>query len=178
MKVLFVTRIIEHPAAGGAQLRIENSIKALNRVCELHIISMANQANIGGIKAEMFYRSYCKEFAYSPSVTQLHENRCIRGLQMLYSFAIAKDYIDIDARYILKTVNNNKIDLVWVGYGNISFPLIRKKPLPEICPAPARNGDLLDLVNLKAIANGLPHYVHTHPLVDIAKPFPENPANV
>ena len=41
MRVLFTTAILEHPAAGGPQLRIENSIKALSRVCELDVINRA-----------------------------------------------------------------------------------------------------------------------------------------
>ena len=42
MKVLFTTPVLEHPAAGGPQLRIENTIKALSSVTELSIIYQAN----------------------------------------------------------------------------------------------------------------------------------------
>ena len=38
MRVLFTTPILEHPPAGGPQLRIENSIKALSRECERVIL--------------------------------------------------------------------------------------------------------------------------------------------
>jgi hypothetical protein len=39
MRILFTSPIMEHPASGGPQLRIENSIKALSRISELDIIN-------------------------------------------------------------------------------------------------------------------------------------------
>ena len=68
-KVLFVTPILEHPPSGGPFLRIENSIKALNKICELHIVSRVSKDKIGGEKAELFYRAIAQNFLYSPSVS-------------------------------------------------------------------------------------------------------------
>ena len=48
MRVLFTTPILEHPAAGGPQLRIENSIKALSRVQILGGKCWTNPALSGG----------------------------------------------------------------------------------------------------------------------------------
>jgi len=38
LRVLFTTPVLEYPPAGGPQLRIANSIKALARVCELDVV--------------------------------------------------------------------------------------------------------------------------------------------
>lgn len=43
VKVLFTSPIIEHPPAGGPQLRIHNSIKALARVCDLRIVARTSR---------------------------------------------------------------------------------------------------------------------------------------
>ena len=47
-KILFTTTVLSHPPVGGPELRIENSIKALNEISELHIISRRNIDQIGG----------------------------------------------------------------------------------------------------------------------------------
>ena len=71
MKILFTTPILEHPPAGGPQLRIENSIKALSCVSQLHIISRASINMIGGEQAYSFYKNYAKQFNFSPISSKL-----------------------------------------------------------------------------------------------------------
>ena len=135
MKVLFTTPVLEHPPAGGPALRIENSIKALSIVCELHIVTRHPRCHIGGIKAELFYRRYCKQFNYTPSVAGLLENRYLRQIQKIKR-RFYNSHDDVD--YILNYVDMNKIDIVWFGYGNISFSLIKeikqiRKNLKVVC---------------------------------------------
>lgn len=67
-KVLYTTPILEHPTTGGPELRVENSIKALSRVSELHIISRVHLDLMGGMEAQKFYEKYCVNFLYAPSV--------------------------------------------------------------------------------------------------------------
>lgn len=129
MRVLFTTPILERPAAGGPQLRIENSIKALSRVCELDIIS-GSPLTVGdaGKETREFYRNYCHEFCSLPSLTRpVSSNRYLRKLQRiarplwrLYQSDLARD-----ATFILDHIDRRNTDVVWFGYGNISYPLIK-----------------------------------------------------
>jgi len=126
MKVLFTSPILEHPAAGGPQLRIENSIKALSLVSELYVISRNCKASMGGDKAEHFYSKFCKEFAYSPSVetsgTSL-KSICLRKVRRVKQLLFPKD---IDLEHILHFADKHNIEVIWFGYGNISFSLMKK----------------------------------------------------
>jgi len=128
-KVLFTTPILEHPAAGGNKLRIENSIKALSRISELHIISRVPVNLIGGIEAQKFYEKYCVNFLYSPSAINFFFYRCLRKLQKLKI-----KFLNPDVSFIIKYCNRHSIDIIWFGYGNISFDLIYKikKKRPDI----------------------------------------------
>ncbi|MCK4306989.1 glycosyltransferase family 4 protein [candidate division WOR-3 bacterium] len=121
IKVLFTTPVLEHPAAGGPQLRIENSIKALSKVSELHIISRARLASIGGMDAQRFYESYCKKFLYVPSAKRLSNNRYMRKIQRT-----SRGFLSQDCKFILQYAARHSINVIWFGYGNISFDLICK----------------------------------------------------
>lgn len=120
MKVLFVSPVLEHPPAGGPALRIENSIKALARVSELHIVSRVSRGPMGGISAENFYRGLCRTFSYAPSA-QVSANKYVRkvqkGLHAIFSFMP-------DIEFLLAKIEEHEIDVLWCGYGNISFGLI------------------------------------------------------
>lgn len=129
MRVLFTTPILERPAAGGPQLRIENSIKALSRVCELDIIS-GSFLTVGdaGKLAKEFYRNYCHEFCSLPSLTRsVSSNRYLRKLQRIARrlWRLYQSDLVADAAFILNHVDRRNIDVVWFGYGNISYPLIK-----------------------------------------------------
>lgn len=119
MRVLFTTPILEHPAAGGPQLRIENSIKALSGACTLDLFYRAPRAH--GLTSEGlgYYQSLCKEFVMT-EFSGLSRNRYIRKIQR----TLAQD-LRCEARIIIDHVDRFDIAAVWFGYGNISFPLIR-----------------------------------------------------
>jgi polysaccharide biosynthesis protein PslH len=104
-KILFTTPELEHPPAKGPTLRIENSIKALSRVSELHVASRAHSVAIGGVEAENFYRSLCSFFGYTPSVFGQPPEQDVSAL---ISYADA-----------------NGIDIIWFGFGNISYHLMK-----------------------------------------------------
>jgi polysaccharide biosynthesis protein PslH len=122
VKVLYTTPVLEHPAAGGPQLRIENSILALNMVCELHVVSRVEQRRAGGVESEHFFRQNCCKFSYVPSVNGISANRYVRKIQRLYKKYFTADDVD----FILNYTDHYKIDVVWFGYGNISYDLIKK----------------------------------------------------
>lgn len=124
MKILFTTPILEHPPAGGPQLRIENSIKALGRVSELHVVSRVGRKNLGGEEAEAYYNRLCRSFSYSPSCRRHSTNRYLRKAQTLLGNLTGID-VQRDTRFLLDMVDRLGIDVLWFGYGNISFPLIK-----------------------------------------------------
>lgn len=126
MRVLFTSPVLEHPAAGGPQLRIENSIKALSRVCELDIISGSSlSAGDSGKDAREFYQRYCHEFSILPRLNRpTSSNRYLRKLFRIARRLYQSDLVS-DASFILGHVDRRNIDVIWFGYGNISYPLIK-----------------------------------------------------
>lgn len=126
MRVLFTSPILEHPAAGGPQLRIENSIKALSTQCELHVISRAPAPRADRARTAEFFRTYCTEFSFPPRLERdVEANRVMRRLGRTLRGLLDADARE-DAALILELVDRHKIGIVWFGYGNISFPLLRR----------------------------------------------------
>lgn len=126
MRVLFTTPILEHPPAGGPQLRIANSIKALSQICELDIIHRSIRPKKDVEATTVFYRRYAKEYiticeglAEFPS--SWFERQYLRVIKRLFDRGI-ENYV----AQILEHVERRKIDVVWFGYGNLSYPLIKK----------------------------------------------------
>jgi len=136
MKILFTTPVLEHPAAGGPQLRIENSIIALNRVSELHVISRVDKRSLGGNCADKYFREHCHEFVYAPSIDRLSCNRYFRTFQSISRNLFKNFLFKSDADFIIDYAEKKRIDLLWFGYGNISYPLIKeikeKRPLFKV----------------------------------------------
>lgn len=128
-RVLFTTPILRHPAVGGPYLRIENSIKALFEITELYIYSRValNDTEVS------FYKQFCKEIYFPPSVTPI--NRCIRFSKRVFNYFTRKLFRNdvfscnagLEAQYrdLIKVANAIKADCIWLGYGNISYPLLK-----------------------------------------------------
>lgn len=115
---------MEHPPAGGPQLRIENSIKALGRVCDLRIVSRTSRRHIGGVGAEEYFRRFGNAFDYSPGGATQFANRYLRKVQQLWRSTNGRGDT-AEAEFILDYAKKRDIDCMWFGYGNISFPLIK-----------------------------------------------------
>ncbi len=135
MKILFTSPVMEHPAAGGPQLRIENSIKALSDVCELHVVSgSAMTAGDSGKASREFYQQYCHDFRLLPSLERkLPGNRFLRKLVRIGQ-RLRFDDIATNAAFIVRHAEQRSIDCVWFGFGNISYDLIRnvRKLAPDL----------------------------------------------
>lgn len=134
MRVLFTTPILEHPAAGGPQLRIENSIKALSAVCELDIINRSSGAPDDIKRTGDYFEPFCNEYHVLP-VRNLN-SRFFRYLSFpekivnrLFDTRLRKH-----AQILIEHVDRRGIDVLWFGYGNISYPLMRliKAKRPEL----------------------------------------------
>ena len=132
MKILFTTPVLEYPAAGGGQLRIENSIKALSRLCNIYLISRSPLDIASTSNALNFYQSYCQRIQVTPATRGLSPNRYLRKLQRTIS-SITGSAVRSDAKFILDYVHKYAIDCIWFGYGNISFKLIKR--IKSICPS-------------------------------------------
>jgi glycosyltransferase involved in cell wall biosynthesis len=132
MKIIFTTPILEAPPAGGPQLRIENSIKALSLVSELHVLSRVTFNEMGGQFAYDFYLKTVKFFTFTP-VTSARNFliNCGLGYSLLSRilFKLSKIIINFfysEARYICSYARKNNIQVIWFGYGNISYDLMKK----------------------------------------------------
>jgi polysaccharide biosynthesis protein PslH len=120
VRVLFTTPILEHPAAGGPQLRIENSIKALSRVCELDIIHRASHASDEVAKTDEYFAKYAKNYL---TLYDYHPSRSIR-LQQRIARRLFGHRKKQNLSKIVHYIKANNIKVVWFGFGNISYPLI------------------------------------------------------
>lgn len=133
MKVLFTSPMMEYPPRSGPHLRIDNTIKALSQVSDLHILSKVPQFLLGGQDAVAVYKEQAKSFRYLPSVRGLSAKKLIRGVQK-----IIRKPLTNDAKALLKYANQQGVDAIWFGFGNISHDLIRavhqlKPSIPLIC---------------------------------------------
>ena len=76
-KVLYTTPVLQHPPICGPHISVENAIKALGSISELHIISRVSKKNFGGSIAQKLYEKYSKVFLLAPSVDNLSKNKYI-----------------------------------------------------------------------------------------------------
>jgi glycosyltransferase involved in cell wall biosynthesis len=123
MRILFTSPIMEHPASGGPQLRIENSIKALSRISELDII---NRDRLATNITNDFFQKYAIEYhLLANSIRKGFFGRVIflasKSINHFYDIKTA-----IDADFLIQHIDRRKIDILWFGYGNLSFPLIKR----------------------------------------------------
>lgn len=129
--VLYTTPVLLHPPIGGPYLRIENSIKALFTISDLFIYCRANQDTIGGLAALSFYQQYCKKIFFDPiddtseKILQFTSQIFPFLTQHPYKQLIAKLELKENFRFLQKIADRTQPDLIWLGYGNISYPLLK-----------------------------------------------------
>ncbi|MGA9347293.1 MAG: glycosyltransferase [Anaerolineae bacterium] len=130
-RILFATPVLHHPPIGGPTLRIENSIKALSQVSELYLYSRISVDALGGAEALSFYRQYCTKFYFAPFV---QTNGLLRFLKRSANFIARRtikrpmfrlDSAKEDFRYLLTVADAIQADVIWLGYGNISYSLLK-----------------------------------------------------
>lgn len=130
MRVLFTTPILEYPAAGGPQLRIENSIKALSKVCDLDIIHRASHISDAVKKTDEYFSKYANNYL---TLFDYHPSRFVRLQQRIYRrlFGGKKNR---HVQKFIQHIKENNIEIVWFGYGNISYSLIAalKAEIPNV----------------------------------------------
>jgi len=130
--VLFVTPVLGHPPKGGPELRIENSIKALSRISSLYLYSRVSMESIGKDNLKHFYRELAKEVFFAPfcrrknflyNVVSCRLNRIREALTGRQPKEVQET--DADFRHVIKTAREIKADVIWLGYGNISYSLLK-----------------------------------------------------
>lgn len=114
-------------------MRIENSIKALNKISELYIYSRVSLDALGGATGLSFYQKYCKSFYFAPFT--IPNNKYVRLAKRVINWLwrnitnkniftldqeSAKDFQDL-----LNIADTIQADIIWLGYGNISYPLLK-----------------------------------------------------
>jgi polysaccharide biosynthesis protein PslH len=125
MKILFTTPEIKHPPVGGPYLRIQNSIKALNKVSELHVLARFSKESMGGDRAEKFYKHHCRRFSYSPSFSEEDKTSfsyMIRGIFQGENTSGKK----CESDFIIDYAKKHRINIIWFGFGNISYDLMKQ----------------------------------------------------
>lgn len=128
MRVLFTSPILEFPAAGGPQLRIENSIKALSSVCDLYILHQASRSSDAINVTDKYFRQFSESYQ---TVYRYPGNFFLR-----LTYKVLRKFFSFDrtASEVIRYIKQNKIEVVWFGFGNISYPLIRavKESVPHV----------------------------------------------
>ncbi len=121
-KILFCSRsgIELNNSTGGQLLRVKTSIKSLNRIADIDVVSR-NPRYQKNIKQD-----YLKKIIlhYAPSVkNSLSRNRLIKAFQWRFREFI---FLKNDAKYIVKLVKKKAYDLVWISYASQSYFLIKE----------------------------------------------------
>ena len=133
MKIIYTSPIIEHPPTGGPFLRVENSIIALNKICELHLVLFKENSEIGGDKAIEFYKNNCHKLVINNSGCNRNKMKKYPKILRKLLFKNKKNY-ESQCDYLIDYCQSNKIDILWFGYGNISFEIMNefKKKMPNM----------------------------------------------
>jgi len=131
-RILFTTPILEYPAMGGPQLRIANSMTALNQICDVRVFSRHSLDKENEATLRLFVSDNCTEYIWAnPYIFNLDAPRILQ-----YSERLIRKIYDPrkrqHARIIENYVQQNQISTVWFGYGNISLGLIRQ--VRRLCP--------------------------------------------
>lgn len=127
-RVLFSTRVFAYPAVGGPYLRIENSVKALSRISELHIHCRIPLDDAG----LAFYEGLCERLYFSPSGRSENlelglPKRVWRRLArtILKRDVFVEALIREDMKHLLEVADTVKPDVIWLGYGNTSYEFLK-----------------------------------------------------
>jgi len=131
--VIFTTPILSHPPIGGPALRIENSILALAGVCDLHVHCRAEEAELGGPKAADFFTGRVAGFSFAGGRRGFFSRRGPgqRSTLLERACGIARRLDPRrrpsgEAAEIVALARRLGARIVWFGYGNISYEVMRE----------------------------------------------------
>jgi glycosyltransferase involved in cell wall biosynthesis len=162
--ILFTTPYLRYPAAGGYLLGIENSIKALACIATLHIHSRDSLEPADLVSTLSYYQGICQNLHVSASLqpkinplgfAQRAVNRIARRVvgQNLFHAARPSSGAEQDCAAILRIAAQIKPDVIWLGFGAISYPLVRLVTASAPCKVVVQ----ADGVYSRSILRGLPY---------------------
>lgn len=116
-RILFTTPVLKHPPVGGPFLRIENTIKALSQISTLSIYCRRSITE----EEVKYYKSFCQNFYY-PSPKGWITRQLFRIKRKIWSETTPENQ---DFKDFLNYAKKFSPDIIWLGYGNISYPLLK-----------------------------------------------------
>jgi len=120
-RVLYVAPILAYPPAGGPEMDIVNSVKALSRSAELHIAGTVQQDTVSS-EAEAFFKDRSAAFHYVPSARTGYPARISRRVRRTVT---GRTGLDADAAWILSYYRRHSMDAIWCDRGEeLSVDLI------------------------------------------------------
>lgn len=134
--VLYTSSVLSHPPIGGPELRVENSIKALSQVAQVVLYCRKQKEYSGGNIAEDYLLRYCTRVCFAPKIPLIIRvaSKLFGTLKAFSADRINSWWIYRDLKKVIVEVNPS---VIWLGYGNISFSLLRylKKriKIPVVC---------------------------------------------
>lgn len=118
-RVLYITPVFEYPPRGGPCLRVYNTIKALSRQSQLSIFSLLPLEAIGGEQAYRHLLGLANAVYFLPS--DFVPAKRGRGLISRIRRRLAL------LNHIAGVANSISAEVIWLGYGNISYHLLPLK---------------------------------------------------
>lgn len=116
---------MQHPAKGGPQLRIENSIKALSKLCDLDIINTDRNTSK---ETSTFFKEYSclneyHEYSFSSKFDSNFNPFSFSEKIINKIFNTRRSQL---VKFIIRHIDRREISILWFGFGNISYGLIRQ----------------------------------------------------
>ena len=129
-RILYTTPVLRHPPRSGPQLRVENSIKALSRIADVYLFPRVMENDAGGPAATYFFEACSREVRFAPftdsrqaSILHRIRDRAGQRLGLLPDYPIGRES-ERDYRALLRWVDRIGADIIWLGYGNLSYALL------------------------------------------------------
>lgn len=123
-KLLFTTPLLRYPYAGGPEMSVHNAIKALSRICELHVVARLDLEALGGAQAFDYYRKLSDRFTLLNWGSATSRNRVIRKLQRWWFKVFARRNLEAVRKYLIKYCSAHSIDAIWFDRHEYSYDLI------------------------------------------------------
>ena len=125
LDIIFVSPVLEFPPTGGPQLKINNTIKVLSEITNLHLFNRDRSLNTKEYEISSDYYSK-KAYKYFDLIKlpKGQKKRKIKKFFIKFSQIFINLFAIRDALSLVKYAKKNNISLFWIGYGNLSFGLI------------------------------------------------------
>ena len=122
--IIFVSQVLEYPPTGGPQLRIDNTIKVLKKLTNIHLFNRDRSLNFYEYKKSFEY--YKKNSLNYVDLINLYKekNQKLKKIQIKFSTLFFNIFALKHALRIVDYARKKKINIIWVGFGNLSFGLI------------------------------------------------------